>query len=360
MAEPAPIEPQIVIDELVKTVKELKIKQAKLEEELLKAKPEAVLIVMDSSPDLGNLVAKRLEGKVRKLDTKIMRFKNNEINTFPVQSVRQKEVYIMGTSSNINGSINDNIMAMASMIRACHHGSAKEITLLNFYYGYSRSDKKDQPHAPIMAGLIADFFKIAGADRLITVDLHAGQIQGFFDGPMDNLYAIDMLIEAIRKDFDTKNIILVSPDTGGEKRASAYGKKLGVECTFMTKSRDHNKISVITKQELVHKDIDLKDKIVIEIDDMCDSLGTMCNGARILKEKGAARVIAVATHGIFSGAAFENLAKDDLDIVYVTNSLPQEANMAKSNKIRVVDISKLISDAILACVNAGSLSALFS
>ena len=346
----------VVLENLGKAI--LKIEQ--LEKQLSKLRTESVVIVMDSNVELGNGIVSILHNSVKQTSTKIYRFGNNEINTFPTESVREKNVYIVGSGSNVNGTINDNIMAMCSMIRSCRDASAKHITLVCAYYPYARSDKKDVARAPIMGKLMADFFKSAGANRLITVDLHAGQIQGFFDNPFDNLYAIDYLIAAVKRDYDTKDIILVSPDAGGEKRVNAYSKKLNVECTFMTKSRDHTKVSVIVAQELVHKDIDLKGKVVIVVDDIFDTGSTMCNGAEILRKKGAAKVIAVVTHGIFSGKAFENLAKDDLDAIYVTNSLPQKDNMAKSNKIRVVDISKLFGDAILACVNHTSLSALFS
>ena len=320
---------------------------------------QSVIIIMDSNKELGEAIVAHLNGRIKQVGTKIYRFGNNELNTFPTESVRDKAVYIVGSGSNVNGSINDNFMAMCSMVRACRDASAKYITLLCAYYPYSRSDKKDVPHAAIMGKMAADFFKVAGAHRVITMDLHAAQIQGFFSGPFDNLYAINYLIEAIKKDYDTKNMVLISPDVGGQKRIECWAQKLGVEYTIMTKSRDHGAISTITKQELVHKDIDLKDKIILVVDDIFDTGGTMCNGSKILKEKGAVKVIAVVTHGVLSGKAFENLAKDDLDAIYVTNTLPQADNLAKSNKIKVVDVSKLFSDAIMACVNAESMSKLF-
>jgi len=322
-------------------------------------KNDAVIIAMDSCKDLGEGIQKHLEDRMDKITAKFMKFGNNEINTFPADSVREKTVFIIGSGSNSGGTINDNLMAMLAMTRACRDASAKHITVMSTYLSYSRSDKKDQGRAPIMAKLICDFFKTAGAQRLISVDLHASQIQGFFDGPFDNLYAIDYLIAAIKKDFSDQNLILLSPDLGGEKRILNWSQKLGLEYTCMTKSRDHNKISTIAKQELVHKDIDLIGKNVLIVDDMFDTGGTMCNAAKILKEKGAVKVIAVITHGIFSGKAFENLAKDDLDIVYTTNTLPQSENMAKSAKIKLVDMSELCAQAIECCVNGTSMSSLF-
>ena len=288
-----------------------------------------------------------------------MRFKNNEINTFSVESVRKKNVFIIGSASNINGTINDNIMAMCSMIRACRDASAKYVTIISAMLPYARSDKKDVPHAPIMAKLAADFFKVAGANRVIAMDLHAAQIQGFFDGPFDNLYAINYLIEAIKKDYSLADMILVSPDCGGEKRVTAYSDKMGVPMTFFTKHRDHSGISVITSQKLVDENMDFKGKICVLIDDLADSLGTMVGASKILKSKGASKIVAVVTHAVFSGKAFENLAKDDIDAIYVTNTLPQKDNLAKCNKIKVVDVSELFADAIMACVNAESMSELF-
>ena len=329
-----------------------------LRKDMVSESSRSVIITLDSCNELGNNITKMLEDSLNGMNIEFRRFKNNEVNVFPTKSVRQKNVYIVASGSNIGGNVNDNLMTMYSLIRSCRDASAKEITILCAYLPYCRSDKKDKSRMPIMAKLICDFFEVAGANRIITVDLHAAQIQGFFDGSFDNLYAINYLINAVIKDYNMEDMILVSPDAGGFKRIENWGKKTGCEYTFMIKSRDHDKISTIMEQKLVDK-IDLNGKVVIIVDDIFDTGSTMCNGAKILRENGAAKVIAIVTHGVFSSNAFENIAKDDLDAIYVTNSLPQNDNMIKSSKIKVVDISALCSDAILTCVNGTSMSALF-
>lgn len=321
-------------------------------------KKNAVLIVMGSCGELGEATNSRLKDDLQCIGSKFVRFGNNEINVFPDESVREKKVFIMGSGSNSGGSINDNIMTMCGMIRSCQTASAKHITVICAYYPYCRSDKKDQGRAPIMAKLVADLFRTSGANRLITVDLHAAQIQGFFDGPFDNLYAIDYLIKQIQLDYDGKKFIVISPDAGGEKRAKAWAAKMQVPCTFLTKSRDHNAISKIDQHELVHQ-INFKDETIILVDDIGDTLGTLCSAAKILKEKGAKEVIAVVTHGIFSGKAIENLEQDNIDRMYTANTVPQCHNTAMSAKIKVVDLSELFANVIRCCVNGNSISDLF-
>ncbi|XWV25625.1 DEHA2D17908p [Tupanvirus deep ocean] len=318
---------------------------------------DAVVIVLDSCKELGDAIVHCLVGKLEKISTAYFRFGNNEINTFPSKSVRSKDVYIVGTGSNVNGTINDNLMAMFGMIRSCRDASAKHITAITAYYPYSRSDKKDQSRTPIMSKLVADFFKTAGANRLITVDLHAAQIQGFFKGPFDNLYATKYLLKKIKEDYP-EDFVVISPDAGGIKRIQDWASQMDCIYTFLTKSRDHNSISKITKHDLVHQ-IDFTGKKALLVDDIGDTLGTLNSAAKILKEKGATEVVAAVTHGIFSGNAFENLNQGYIDCIYTTNTLPQETNLEKSHKIVVVDISELFADAILSCVNATSMSAVF-
>lgn len=321
-------------------------------------KDNSVIVVMDSCDDLGENTAKILQAEICQIGSKIVRFGNNEINVFPNESVRSKNVFIIGSGSNHNGTINDNLMAMLGMVRGCNTASANQITVICAYYPYCRSDKKDQGRAPIMSRLVADLFKVSGASRLISVDLHAAQIQGFFDGPFDNLYAINDLIQKIKSDFADEKMIIVSPDAGGEKRATAWAKNMNSQCTFLTKTRNHNEISTISKHELVHQ-LNFTNEIVLLVDDIGDTLGTLCSAAKILKEKGAKKIIAAVTHGIFSGPAFVNLANSDIDLVYTTNTVPQSKNVEKSSKIVVVDLSNLLSRAILCCIIPSSISELF-
>ena len=327
-------------------------------EQVVKFNQKAVIIVLDSCKDLGDAVAAKLLRSIRQIPVKFYHFGNHEINTFPTESVGGKNVYIIGSGSNVGGTINDNLVTMLAMIRSCRDAGAKYITMVCPLIPYTRSDKKDQPRSPIMAKLVCDMFKTAGVNRLITIDLHASQIQGFFSGPCDNLYAIGPLCEAVKKDLDLGNVVLISPDVGGVKRIENWSKKLGVQNTFLTKSRNHSAVSQISHHELVHQ-LDLVGKTCLLVDDICDSMGTLCSAANILKAKGASKVIAVVTHGVFSGKAFENLAGDAIDAVYVTNSLPQAENVGRCDKIKVVDVSDLFSKVIMCCVEGKSISALF-
>lgn len=324
-----------------------------------------IVIVLDSCKELGQLVIENLDNRFnfKYMKTQIFRFNNGEINTFPIESVRERSVFIIASGSKYDhDTVNDNIMAMMAMLRSCRDASAKHITLICAYLPYCRSDKQDQSRAPIMAKLICDLFKTAGANRIITFDLHAAQIQGFFDGPVDNLYATNSIIERIEKDFSTEKdkFIVVSPDVGGLKRIQDCSNQLGAEYTFLVKKRNHDKISQITNHELVYN-IDMHDKIAIIIDDIGDTIGTLVSAAKILKEKGAKKVIVAITHGIFSGKAFENLKEDYLDLIYVSNTLPQKENLQKANsKIQVVDISDLCAEAIICCTTGVTMSQLFN
>lgn len=322
-------------------------------------KNKSVVIIMESCKELGNEVLKYLEGVVDPIDAEFVRFGNNEFTTFPKDSVRKKDIFIMASGSNINGSINDHLMALYAMIFSCKNSSAAYITVILPYFPYSRSDKKDRGRMPILAKMNCDIIKEVGADRIITVDLHAAQIQAFFSGPFDNLYAINPLILSILDKNNPEDLIVVSPDAGGEKRANAWADVLDAPCTFFTKKRDHTKVSTISKHEIVHH-IEFTGKTVLLVDDMGDTLGTLCSAAVILKEMGAVKVIGVVTHGILSGKAFENLNSGQLDELYVTNTLPQKENLQKSAKLQVTNIAELMATTIVICINGGSLSQLFA
>lgn len=326
---------------------------------------DPIVIILDSCKELGEKVIDNLDNRFnfKHMKTQFFRFNNNEINTFPIDSVRESSVFIIASGSNYKyTTVNDNIMAIFAMLRSCRNASAKHITLICAYLPYCRSDKQDQNRAPIMAKLVCDLFKTAGANRIITFDLHAAQIQGFFDGPVDNLYATNIIIKEIEKDFFTEKnkFIVVSPDVGGLKRIQDCSNQLGAEYTFLVKKRNHEKISHISNHELVYN-INLCDKIAIIIDDIGDTLGTLVSAAKILKDKGAKKVIVAITHGIFSGKAFENLKEDYIDLIYVSNTLPQKKNLHKSNsKIKVVDISNLCAEAIIYCTKGVTMSQLFN
>ena len=215
---------------------------------------DAVIIILDSCGELGKNLVQELTDKLTRIKSKFVKFGNSEINMYPCASVRGKNVFIIASGSNQNGSVNDNLITMLGMIRSCRDASANEITLICTYFPYGRSDKKDQGRAPIMARLTCDLIKEAGASRIISFDLHAAQIQGFFSGPFDNLYAGNNLINQIKHDYPNDKFILISPDVGGLKRIQDFSNKLNnAEYTFFVKARDHNKISHISQHEIVDK-----------------------------------------------------------------------------------------------------------
>ena len=314
------------------------------------------IIILDSCEELGKKIAEKLDGHLIRIKCKFSKFGNSEINLFPCDSVRGKKVFIVGSGSNTNATVNDNIMAMLGMIRACRDASADQITLVCTYFPYARSDKKDQGRAPIMGKLVCDLFKEAGAFRIITFDLHSAQVQGFFNGPFDNLYAGKDLIKCIKSDYPNDKFIVISPDVGGLKRIQDFSCQLNnAEYTFLVKSRDHNEISCITSHELVHK-LKLENVVCVLVDDIGDTFGTLNSAAEILRKNGATKVITAITHGVFSGNALNNLNNNNIDQVYVTNTLPQTCNC---EKIKLVDVSNTCANALLCCINSVSISTLF-
>jgi ribose-phosphate pyrophosphokinase len=351
------------IDELADWIFRLELDQEKMMIAVAKMKKKAVVISLSSAGSLGRDTVTSLSSYDKEtyftVATKYYHFGNNEINIFPLESVRKKDVFIIASGSNTaDGSVNDNLMTLYSLIRSCRDASAKYITVVCTYMPYSRSDKKDQGRAPIMAKLVCDFFKQSGTSRLITVDLHAAQIQGYFDGPFDNLYAINYLIDAIKLDHKVQDMILISPDAGGEKRVAAYSKKMNIPYTFFTKTRDHSQISKIDKHEMVHQ-FDLVGKTCLIVDDIGDTLGTMNSCAQKLKDKGAKMVIAAITHGVFSGNAIDNLNNGAIDLMYVTDTVYQMDKPELPSKLTLVPLSDLIANSIKSCVEGKSMSALF-
>lgn len=336
---------------------------------MLKTKKKSLLFVLQSCAELGLSISATANseffGLVELVTVTEKRFGNNEICAFTNISVRKRDVIILASGSNVGGmSINDHLMMLCAAIRSAKSGSAAYITVILPYFPYSRSDKKDQGRMPIMSQFACSMIKEAGANRLVSVDLHAGQEQGFFGNgdPFDNLYAIRHLTEAVKKDWakdlEANNLVVISPDVGGEKRVVSWAERLKAPHTFLTKRRDHSKVSVILEHELVHQ-IDLVGKTVVFVDDMCDTMGTIKSAAEIVRKKGAGKIIVAVTHGIFSGPAFDNIAKSDIDLVYVTNSIPQEDNVKRCSKLRVVDISDLVVTAILKNIKGESLSDTF-
>ncbi|GET27974.1 ribose-phosphate pyrophosphokinase [Prolixibacter sp. SD074] len=244
----------------------------------------------------------------------------------------------------------DNILELLLMIDAAKRASAYKIIAVIPYFGYARQDRKDKPRVSIGAKLMADMFSAAGIDRLITMDLHADQIQGFFDVPVDHLTASTLFIPHIRK-MNLENLVVASPDVGGTKRANTYSKFLGTDMVICHKSR--SQANVVGNMTVIG---DVKGKDVVIIDDMIDTAGTITKAANLMKEKGANTVRAFATHAVLSGPAYERIDKSDLDEIYFTDSIPLRK---KSDKIKIISCSGLIADVIQKVYKNESISTSF-
>lgn len=310
-----------------------------------------VLFSGSSHQDLSQRVADRLGLELGKVITK--KFSNLETSVEIGESVRGEDVYIIQSGC---GEINDNLMELLIMINACKIASACRVTAVIPCFPYARQDKKDKSRAPISAKLVANMLSVAGANHIITMDLHACQIQGFFDIPVDNLYAEPAVLQWIRENIsEWRNCIIVSPDAGGAKRVTSIADRLNVEFALIHKER--KKANQVDQMVLVG---DVKDRVAILVDDMADTCGTICYAADKLLSAGAHKVYAILTHGIFSGPAISRLNNASFEAVVVTNTIPQEDKMIHCAKIQVIDISMILAEAIRRTHNGESVSYLFS
>ncbi|XP_054277097.1 ribose-phosphate pyrophosphokinase 1-like isoform X3 [Macrosteles quadrilineatus] len=310
-----------------------------------------------SHPDLAQRVVDRLGIDLGKVVTK--KFSNLETCVEIGESVRGEDVYIVQSGS---GEINDNLMELLIMINACKIASASRVTAVIPCFPYARQDKKDkssnalQSRAPISAKLVANMLSVAGADHIITMDLHASQIQGFFDIPVDNLYAEPAVLKWIKENIsEWRNSIIVSPDAGGAKRVTSIADRLNVEFALIHKER--KKANEVASMVLVG---DVKDRVAILVDDMADTCGTICHAAEKLMEAGATKVYAILTHGIFSGPAISRINNACFEAVVVTNTIPQEQHMKDCPKIKCIDVSMMFAEAVRRTHNGESVSYLFS
>ncbi|XP_063711954.1 ribose-phosphate pyrophosphokinase 1-like isoform X2 [Symsagittifera roscoffensis] len=284
---------------------------------------------------------------------KSAKFANGELNVEIGESVRGEDVYIIQSGC---GEINDNLMELLIMINACKIASAQRVTAVIPLFPYARQDKKDKSRAPISAKLVANMLSVAGADHIITLDLHASQIQGFFDIPVDNLYAEPAVIRWIQDHVDNhEEAVVVSPDAGGAKRVTAIADKLNINFALIHKER--KRANEVASMVLVG---DVSGRTAILVDDMADTCGTMCQAATKLKEAGATKIYAMLTHGIFSGNALEKIGQSCMEAVVVTNTIPQDEHRSTCSKIKVIDISTILAEAIRRTHNGESVSYLFN
>lgn len=247
---------------------------------------------------------------------------------------------------------NHHIVELCLTLDALKRASAKRVTAVIPYFGYARQDRKIEPRTPISAKAIANLISASGIDRLLTIDLHAGQIQGFFDVPVDNLYASKIFLKHLPD--DPENTCIVSPDIGGSNRANHYSKKLGCDLAIVHKHRE--KANEVAEMRLIG---DVRGKNCFIVDDMADTSGTLCKCADLLKDNGAESINAMITHGVFSGGAIEKINQSCFDKVFVSDTIPQERQVLMNNKFEVVTVADLFAQAIYNIHNEVSVSSLF-
>ena len=276
-------------------------------------------------------------------------FSDGEIRIEIGDNVRGDDVFVVQATCS---PVNYNLMQLCLMLDALKRASAGRVTAVVPYYGYARQDRKVSPRAPISAKLVADFLTTAGTDRLVTVDLHAGQIQGFFNVPVDNLYAQPVILEYLRP--YAGDIVIVSPDAGGVERARSFAKKLNAGLAIIDKRRDRP-----NQASAMHVIGDVKDKIAIVVDDMIDTAGTMCAAGEVLLKNGAKEVMACATHPVLSGPAIERLCNSAFSQVIVTDTVPLGDKLAACGKLKVLSVAGLLAKAIHNIHTESSVSVLF-
>ena len=307
-----------------------------------------VVFAGNSNPELAKDICRHIGIKLGEAQVKT--FSDGEIQVEISENVRGKDVFVLQSTC---APVNDHLVELLMMIDAFKRSSAQRITAVIPYYGYARQDKKVAPRVPISAKLVADLITVAGARRVITMDLHAGQIQGFFDIPVDNLFAAPVLLEHIKKHFHNDTVI-VSPDAGGVERARAFAKRLHTQLAIIDKRRP-----APNKAEAMHVVGDVKGKTAIILDDMVDTAGTLTEAATALKGHGAMEIHACCAHAVLSGPAVDRITESDIKTLLVTNTNPLSENARKCDKIRVGSVSKLLAEAIHRSHTGSSVSSLF-
>lgn len=314
--------------------------------------PDIKLFAGNATPELAKRIAERLYISLG--DATVGRFSDGEIQVQINENVRGGDIFIVQSTC---APTNDNLMELIVMVDALRRASAGRITAVIPYFGYARQDRRVRSaRVPITAKVVADFLSSVGVDRVLTCDLHAEQIQGFFDVPVDNVFGSPVLLDDIMKKTDLVNPIVVSPDIGGVVRARAVAKLLNdADMAIIDKRRPKANVS-----QVMHIIGDVADRDCILVDDMIDTGGTLVKAAEALKERGARRVFAYATHAVFSGNAAKNLANVALDEVVITDTIPLSAEIRALNKVRALTMSGMLAEAIRRISNEESISAMFS
>jgi ribose-phosphate pyrophosphokinase len=311
---------------------------------------EWVILSGQANRPLTEKICERLGKPLGKAD--IRRFSDAEIFVEIGENVRGRDCYVVQSTCR---PVNDNLMELLVMIDALKRASAKDITVVIPYFGYARQDRKVLPRTPISAKLVADLVATAGATRVVTMDLHAGQIQGFFDIPVDNLFSSPVIHDYLKtKNFDPANLVMVSPDAGGVERARAYAKRLDCSVAMIDKRRTGPNVA-----KAMNVVGDVSGKIAVIVDDMIDTAGTLTEGVNAILANGGTEVYAAATHGVLSGPAIERINASPIKQVIVTDTIPLSDAAKASGKIVQLSVADILGDAIYRIHNYDSVSQLF-
>ena len=307
------------------------------------------IISGNSNPILANQISKEL--KVKTIDVTVTRFSDQEVFVEINENIRGKNIFVIQSTSM---PANDHIMELLITIDALKRASANKVTAVIPYFGYARQDRKVGPRTPISAKLVADVLTTAGIDRLLTIDLHAGQIQGFFDIPVDNLYAAPVITKDILKNYKDKDLVVISPDVGGVVRARGIAKRINGDLAIVDKRRDK-----ANESEVMNIIGDINNRDCIIVDDIVDTAGTLCNAAEALINEGANSVSAYITHGVLSGSAIERLQNSKLKELVITDSIAPTKLILDASNIRIINLAPLIAEAIRRISSDSSVSSLF-
>ena len=308
------------------------------------------IIACNSSKTLSQKISKHIG--VSLADASIRTFNDREIFVEINENIRGEDVFIIQSTSH---PANDHLMELLITIDAARRGSAKRITAVIPYYGYARQDRKTGPRTPITAKLVANLITSAGANRVLTMDLHAGQIQGFFDIPLDNIFSAPPLIKDIKEKFkDNENLVVASPDVGGVVRARAFAKRLNAGLAIVDKRREK-----AGESEVMNIIGEIENKTCILLDDIADSAGTLCNAANALKNNGAKEIYSYIVHGVLSGNAFSKIAESSIKELILTDTIEPSDEVKKTKNIRHISIAPLMGEAIKRINSDSSVSALF-
>jgi len=302
-----------------------------------------------SNTELSEKVAAYLGVEITPMDVK--RFSDGELFIEIKESIRGEDVYILQSTCP---PVNENLMELLIILDTCKRASAKSVSVIIPYFGYARQDRKVTPRTPITAKLVADLLGTAGATRVLSMDLHSGQIQGFFNMPFDNIYAAPVLLNKVKSAYQGQKLTVVSPDAGGVDRARWFAGKLNANLAIIDKRR-----SAPNEAKVMNLIGEVSNSVALIVDDIIDTAGTLCNTAKAVKDNGASSVICAATHGVLSGPALSRIHESVLDEVYVTDTIPQTEKAKSLNKIKVLSVAPILGEAVRRIHLKESVSSLF-